>query len=296
MEKNTTGSQENAKDFKHLRQQFYLTINRAFKVFKKEQASFDVEGYNDFYKPPQRPTFSDVIKIIISCTPHFANINDLTIDSWDLPPSYDLKDFFVAIWTSFGSNLRCLSLGGNLEGYRVLIESQPNLQKLKELHLEFTNNLFRVDNDEDARILVDVIPPFINALKGNLHSLKVWSWANLDISDFFKRLDALPALECINVRMAFNRSLRDPSGLKALLCQSSPTLREVSLRLNPAGLPMNPVREEPLSLWLAECIADEQCFAHLTQFDIYPTSKQIGMDFLLALLESACRGLNKVGL
>ncbi|KAF8910581.1 hypothetical protein CPB84DRAFT_1764057 [Gymnopilus junonius] len=290
-ERNTTGSQESAKDFKHLRQQFHLTINRVFKVFRKDHSSPEADLSNDFTKPLGRPTFSDVISSIISASPHFRNIHDLTIDSWDLPPSYDLKDLFTAIWSSFGANLCRLSLGGNLEGYRVLIESQPNLEKLREFHVEFTNNLFRVDNDMDVKILVELVAPFINRLNGNLHSLRVWSWANLDLSAFFARLEVLPVLEYLNIRMAFNKALTNPAGLKNLLCGCSTTLQRLDLRLNPAGLPMNPVWEEPLSLWLTECLADERCFAHLRQLDIYPTNKQVGMDFLQSCIHRTSKTL-----
>jgi hypothetical protein len=98
-------------------------------------------------------------------------------------------------------------------------------------------------------------------------------------------------LEYLNVRMAFNKALRDPSGLKELLCGCSATLLQLDLRLNPSGLPMNPIWEEPLSQWLAECVADERCVAHLRSLDIYPTNMAAGIDDLLSCINRAARTL-----
>ncbi|KDR76018.1 hypothetical protein GALMADRAFT_247234 [Galerina marginata CBS 339.88] len=282
----THGSQENANDFKHLKQQFNLTINRVFNFLRGDNHEAEALSHNP--KRP-RPTFSNVIDGIIDATPLFVNVRDLTIDSWDLPPSYDLKSLFASFWKSpFGPNLRALSLGGNMEGYRIFIQSNPSLKHLKDLRLEFTNNLFRVDLEEDAGILVDIVAPFVNSLSSHLETLRIWSWASLDLSVFFKSLAVLPMLHGLNVRMPFNKALRDdPSGLKDLISNCSATLQKLDLRLNPSGLPVNPVLEEPLSQWLTDCVADERCFAQLRSLDIYPTTMTAGVDVLLACIRRA---------
>ena len=160
---------------------------------------------------------------VITCSTNFRNVRQLTIDSWDLPPTYDIQPLFKSFWASFGSNLRHLSLGGNLEGYKVFIETKPNLSSLTELRVEFTNNVYRPDQDWDAAILVDVVAPFINRLSPHIEYLRVWSWAALDLSDFFMRLTTFPKLEHLNIRMAFNVTLQDASA-------SSPCSQPVQAR------------------------------------------------------------------
>lgn len=259
-------------------------VNRVFKI-KRVHNELDTAALDKPDPQQSRPTFNDVMNAIIDATPLFVNVSGLTIDSWDLPPSYGkLETLFSSFWTSFGANLRHLSLGGNVEGFRVLIESNPRFKELQTLRMEFTNNVFRVDQAADSAILVDVVAPFINSLSSCLYGLEIWSWANLDLSLFFQCLSVPPLLNHLNVRMAFNR-VSDPSGLKQLLCKGSKTLEKLDLRLNPSGLPFNQASEESLSHWLSLCIEDKRCFAKLRHLDIYPTNTLVGMDVLLTSIK-----------
>jgi hypothetical protein len=212
-----------------------------------------------------------------------TNVQELLIDSWDLPPQYDLHPFISSAWASFGANLHTVSLCGNLEGYRVLIESNPPFAALKHLRVEFTNNLFRVDLDADRAILVETVAPFVCRLGPQLESLRVWSWMVLDLSAFFLNIGGrFERLGWLNVRTAFNKSFReDAGGLKRVLCESSETLRRVDLRLNPSGSAVDPTSEGPLGGWLLECLEDERCLAHVRALDVYPTNLPSGMDVLL---------------
>jgi len=260
-------------------QQFHTTFRRIFKVLRNDSRQYS-------------PKFSEVMDALIACSPNFRNMRELKIDSWDLPPTYNIQPLFKSFWSAFGSNLHHLSLGGNLEGYKSFIDTEPNLPSLIDLQVEFTNNVFRVDQDVDAAILVDRVAPFINRLGHHIEFLKIWSWATLDLSDFFKRLSVFPRLEQLNVRMAFNLTLlQDASGLKSLLSASSDSLQRVNLRLNPSGWPLNPTREEPLSQWLSSCLSDEKCFSQLHALDIYPTAIPASLDVLLAFIERSSNTL-----
>lgn len=220
-----------------------------------------------------------------------TNVQELLIDSWDLPPQYDLHPFLSSAWASFGSQLHTASLCGNLEGYRVLIESKPPFTSLKHLRMEFTNNLFRVDLDADRAILLQTVAPFVCNLGPQLESLRVWSWMVLDLSAFFFTIsmgDPFPfgRLEWLNVRTAFNRAFReDAAGLKRVLCGSSKTLKRVELRLNPSGAAVDPTSEGPLGRWLLECLEDERCLAGARALDVYPTNLPSGMDVLVKCVE-----------
>lgn len=235
------------------------------------------------------------MEALIACSPKFRNMRELNIDSWDLPPTYDIQPLFKSFWSSFGSNLHHLSLGGNFEGYKLFIETEPNLPSLVDLRVEFTNNVHRIDQDLDAAILVDVVAPFINRLSHHIEFLEVWSWATLDLSDFFVRLTAFPRLEHLNIRMAFDVALeRDASGLKSLLSASSGPLQRLDLRLNPLGRHTDPMREEPLSQWLSSCLSDEKCFSHLHALYIYPTTISASLDVLLAIIERSSNTLKEL--
>ncbi|KAH9484101.1 hypothetical protein JR316_0003581 [Psilocybe cubensis] len=281
--KHTRGNsnRDRGKDFKQLKQHFYLIINRVFKIKHRVSNEINIAAVERLDPQSSRPTFSDVVNAIVAATPYFVNVRELTIDSWDLPPSYgNLETLFSSFWTSFGENLQCLSLGGNMEGFRVFIESNPRFKRIQTLRIEFTNNVFRVDREKDTAILVDIVVPFINELKASLHMLQVWSWANLDLSFFFQRLSVPPLLNHLNIRMAFNK-VSDPSGLKHLLCEGAKTLERVDLRLNSSGLPFNHTSEESLGRWLSLCTEDPRCFANLRYLDIYPTNTLVGTDVLL---------------
>ncbi|EDR10069.1 uncharacterized protein LACBIDRAFT_318019 [Laccaria bicolor S238N-H82] len=236
----------------------------------------------------KRDPFTVVINELSTAFPLMTNVQELLIDSWDLPPQYDLHPFLSSAWASFGSKLHTASLCGNLEGYRVLIESNPPFAALKHLRMEFTNNLFRVDLDADRAILVDIVAPFVCRLGPQLESLKVWSWMVLDLSAFFLNIGPFERLEYLNVRTAFNRAFReDAGGLKRVLCGSSKTLKRVDLRLNPSGSAIDPTSEGPLGTWLLECLEDERCLAGACALDVYPTNLNLpsGMDILLKCVE-----------
>jgi len=268
--------------FRHQLQHAYHRF-RPFKLKSREG-----NGLHSGSPLRPRPTFSEVMNTLITAISHMSNVSELNIDSWDLPPSYDLRKVFHSMWASFGNSLDSLFLGGNLEGYRVLIaETHPTFRHLRELRIELTNNLFRLDQDADERTLVNVLAPFITGLSSTLESLRIWSWAFLDISAFFGVLaeTTFPHLESLNIRMAFNKALHDPTGLQEFLWRSSATLKRVELRLNPSGLPLAPATEEPLSVWLAQCLNDERCFRSLNALDLYPTNTEAGLAGLLTCIK-----------
>lgn len=237
-------------------------------------------------------TFTDLINEIINTTDKLVNIRELCIESCNLPLDYDPRPLFTSFWSSFGRNLYTLSFCGNLEGCRTFINSNPTFDGLRELHVEFTNNIFRVDPLTDMVILVDVFLPFINSLAPRLLLLGLWSWAFVDLSVFFSRLAPFPYLKALNIRTPFNLAFGDgSSGLKRFICDSSATLLRVELRLNPTGLPADPLAEEPLSQWLSRCISDERFFSHLQILDIYPTNLDAGMDFLLGCIRRTSNSL-----
>jgi len=283
------------RDFKHLRQQFQFTVNRVFRILLRENfVGPDNVPSSSSGRPAfsRIPAFSDVVDALIKASPNFRNVSRLSIDSWDLPPMYHLQHLFEAFWLAFGANLQVLSLGGNLEGYRKFIRSGPFLPQLHDLSVEFTNNIFRNPQDIDSDILIEDVAPFINRFNPNLRSLTIWSWADLDLSQFFKIIEIPPNLNSFNNRMAFNTSLRDPSGLCDFLDGCSSTLTKLDLRLNPTG-GRNLERESPLSIWLWDCFnhKEKHHLNRLQSLAIFPTNTERALDILLACLRRTSKTL-----
>ena len=243
---------------------------------------------------PIKTAPTNLINEILKITDKLVNVRELYIDLWNLPPLYDLQPLFSSFWSSFGPKLHTLSLSGVLEDFRTLINSKPILGRLRELRVEFTHSgidEIQIGASTGRTILVDVLLPFINSLAPQLLSLRLWSWASLDLSTFFSQLALFPGLKALNVRTPFNTAFGDASGLKGLICDSSDTLQRVDLRLNPAGLTLDPSSEEPLSRWLLECISDERFFSKLQVLDIYPTNMAAGMEFLLGCIQRTSTNL-----
>jgi hypothetical protein len=245
---------------------------------------------------PIKQATPDLINEILNITNKLVNVRELYIDLRNLPPLYDLQPLFSSFWSSFGPKLYTLSLSGNLEDFRTLIDSNPILGSLRELRVEFAHSYITpvidaIQAEASRAILVDVLLPFINNLAPHLSSLRLWSWAPFDLSTFFSQLAPFPGLNALNVRIPFNTAFGDASGLKDLICDSSDTLQRVHLRLSPTGLTVDPSSEEPLSRWLLECISDERFFSKLQVLDIYPTNMAAGMGFLLGCIQRTSTNL-----
>lgn len=232
---------------------------------------------------------TDLLNEIMKIAHKFVNVRELYIDLLNPPPLYDLPPLYSSFWSAFEPKLYILTLRGTLEDFRTLIHSNPPLDALQELRVEFARSSLD-GKDADRAILMNILLPFINNLAPHLLSLRLWSWAFLDLSSFFLQLAPFPGLKTLNVRTPFNQAFSDASGLKDLICNSSGTLRRVDLRLNPTGS-VDPSIEEPLSRWLLECISDERFLSHLQVLDIYPTTMVAGMEFLLRCIQRTSKDL-----
>lgn len=238
--------------------------------------------------------FDDIISHLIAVFPGMVNLRDFSIDPRVFPPSFDSEPLFSAAWSSFGHQLHRVSFGGNLEGYKRLISSNPPFKAVRELSLEFTDNQ-PPNQAADLLILSDLVVPFINNMSPHLRLLKVWSWASADLSSFFTRLGSFPELQDLSIRAPFNKSFRtDPSGLTQLLCSTVSTLRRLDLRLNPKGLVVDLTSERLLSEWMLERTSDEHSFSNLHAIQMYPTSLPAGFQTLLVSIQRSSETLTKL--
>lgn len=238
-----------------------------------------------------KKSYEETIESLIKTFPGMVNVISFAIDSWDLGPSHDLRPLLSAAYPIFGSNLRRLTLSGYLDNFRILCAPAPDFPLLDELELEFMENLFRPDLEqvaaEDGETLVHIVTPFINGFKPRLRYLKITSWAPSDLSAFMQQLGPFEALQCFSFRASFNNAFAaDPSGLTSFFHDHPTVLRDVELRLKPAGSSLIPSTEMRLADWMLSTLEDETILSNLYALQIYPTMLPEGF---AALLEYAQR-------
>lgn len=245
----------------------------------------------------RKATYTDFVTELVACVPAFANVRDLVIDCWDFMQAdgYNLSSIYKGFWAAFGNNLECLTLMGNLESHNSVISSTPTLSSaLRHLHIDFGENLHESNPATHHEILVSVIAPFVRSLSPHLEGLKIWCWATLDMSPFFAACNSFPLLEYLAIRMAFDKTLREPSGLRALLCNTVKTVRRLEMRLNPSQFHTNVTLEAELGRWLLECLSDERCVMQVRELDLYPTSTGDGLAVVLASVGRASTTLRRL--
>ncbi|KAH9481268.1 hypothetical protein JR316_0005790 [Psilocybe cubensis] len=244
---------------------------------------------------PQSPDFEDLLGEFIAGSSDFSNINGFTIKTWYMPSAYNLSAIYSSIWSAFGSKLQKLCLEGNLEHYRLLVDSRPSLPVLKELNIDFDRNSFhhgRIANNA----LSDIIT-FLNGLSSHLEVLRIRSWFALDISDLLAPLPIFPKLVHLEVNVTF-MSCRDPAGLQNFIYHLSHTVRKINLRINPSQSFVNSLAFQPSTRWFLTCVEDDECFSQLRTIDIYliPTIGNGLMDIAAAFIRRASSSLGELGI
>jgi hypothetical protein len=232
-------------------------------------------------EPNTKPLILYDLEELIEAFPRMVNVEDFRIVTWaaPLPPS-DLLPFYDAAWSAFGGNLKRISICANLDGYEVLVASNPTFVKLETLELEFSD-LPRIDPGADAAMLTQTVVPFVNKLCPQIKTFKIRSWGNLDLSPLFLNVGRFPVLQTTLMRVPFNRAFStDPSGFTRYFHESSRSLTKVALRLSPTGLALDPSIEQSLCDWMEALVSDPRCFAKVKHLDICPTHLDRGMDIL----------------
>lgn len=245
-------------------------------------------------------SFGSVLDAIIFASCRFLTLSTLTLDFSLVAPSYRLRlePFFSSLWQSIGHRLHGLSLKGNLRGYRALLQSAPVLPYVRELGLELINNHHDSDTDADAIVLLDDIAPFLNKLSPHLEDLRIRSHPShslsADLSPLFIHLSSFPVLRSLDLRLVLNKPFCDPSGLQALVTNSSHTLQKLGLRLNPSGFAMDAMVEERLAPFLLDSLLDSHSFTGVESLDIYPTREPEGPLIVLSFIRRSSEHLKEL--
>ncbi|KAF8910567.1 hypothetical protein CPB84DRAFT_1672576 [Gymnopilus junonius] len=245
-------------------------------------------------------SFENVLDTIISASCRFLTLSILTLDFSLVAPSYRLRlePFFTSLWPSIGHRLHGLYLKGNLKAYRALLQSASMLPSVRELGLEFINNRHDSDADADAVVLLDNIVPFVNKLSPHLEGLSIRSHpsysVSADLSLFFIHLSSFPVLRSLDLRLVLNKPFCDPSGLQTLITNSSHTVQELALRLNPSGMAMESMVEERLTPLLLDSLLDSHSFTRVQSLDIYPTREPEGPLIVLSFIRRSSQYLKEL--
>ncbi|KAJ7285070.1 hypothetical protein C8J57DRAFT_1290355 [Mycena rebaudengoi] len=227
------------------------------------------------------PSVEDVIDALILVFPGLTNLTHFEVESWDMPLEYDLQRFFRGAWSSFGQQLKAISMAGRTEAWRQFVVSGPQLNSCEALSMQFTHELDSTAGAAVVGILVGSVAPFINSLAPQLQSLKMWSLWTLDLSPLFAHLTVFPHLSNFHLRAPFNKAFPDPTGLTRLLQSNSASLKKVELRLNPSGSVMDPTSEERLGQWMLSHNEFPSILADLDFLRIFPTTLRSGFDALV---------------
>ncbi|KDR76016.1 hypothetical protein GALMADRAFT_458417 [Galerina marginata CBS 339.88] len=277
--------------FKNMYRQINHPMQGALNLFRKDKS-------HDFGRS-DNVGFTYAMNSLTELGPKLVSLQALTVRcTWNLVPQLSYKQmrpFLPSFSTTVGVNLRQLTLEGNLDEFRALLEIQPGFNSLDDLCLVFKESTHSIEPDAIQNTLIEVVAPFINHLSRHLQNLSLKSYLSaLDLSDFFLKLKTLPVLGRLDLREAFIKPSRYPHSLIKLFGDHSHTLQHLRLPLIPFKVHLEPDIQEPLSEWLLECVANEGSFTHLRSLDIYPTKAQKSLDVLLAYIRRTSSHLTEL--
>ncbi|KAF9068267.1 hypothetical protein BDP27DRAFT_1295432 [Rhodocollybia butyracea] len=271
---------------------FYGTGGRAPSMrdrFQNVLHTFHLAG--PILRPEEEGTYA-----LISALPYMTNVKAFTIDShsWGQHSGPELSTFLSTAWTTFGSNLRKLSLRGHAASFRTIISSQPALPMVEELFFELIDNPLSSTRQADADTLVTVFAPFINSFSSRLQALTLWAWASIELSGLFNTLNKFPLLTCFNFQTSFPRTFRiDPSSLSGFLRNHCSQLDILVLRLNTTPLLHAISTEQRLSEWTLKTF-EENHFSRLHELQLYPSALPEGFRGLLSCIQQSADTLQNL--
>ncbi|KAK2460283.1 hypothetical protein APHAL10511_007672 [Amanita phalloides] len=259
--------------------------------FWKERLNATLSRVVKRYRSPTPPSgeklwFDEVVPIF----PLMLNVKEFSVYLYCTPGFVDCPSFFSPAWSTFGSRLRKVSLGGDLDSIRRVLVTKPHFQSLEELSMEFVRQNLQESVVHGLYIAQDIIP-ILNDFAPRLQFFRLWCWAKFDLSSFLKRLGPFPNLKCLSLRGHFDNAFQnDGSGIPDFLRQM-PKLRDLELRLNPQRAGLDPSAEQPLAQSLVECTSDQRLFKNLHSLQLYPTNRPEGTDILLNSIQRSSHTL-----
>ncbi|KAF8184399.1 hypothetical protein BJ912DRAFT_927771 [Pholiota molesta] len=252
------------------------------------------------FLPPFKDRNARALEAIAKCIKKLQN----TVTTFEIRTNFNERNgvwlpqkflhHLSSTWSSFSANLQSLSIRAEQAVLEEISAIRPYFQNLTSLRISIipvTLLVFdlsvRVDRDPD----LDTLASFINNISLKLKRLSLIFLGLYQLPDFFSYLSKSLPLESLELKMAPMKgpASRSDPGLKAFLCGSAHTLRELDLRIRTThqiGVP-DPV----LNKLLLDCAADGRCFSNLKSLKINPTSGPTGIDVLRASIQRASNTL-----
>ncbi|PPQ69191.1 hypothetical protein CVT25_006969 [Psilocybe cyanescens] len=246
-------------------------------------------------------TSGSILNSILHTCSGLTNLRKFTLDFSNVSPAscsqVGVGLFYRSLWPLFRKKLRQLFLKGTMQSYYAVLGSRPAFPYLKELGVDLITNPKCVEAEyTKGASLMDTLLPFLNRVNSRLEVLRLRSQPchskPIDLSQLFVQMPSFPSLRTLDIRMPFNQSLHDPSGLKDLLHRNSQTLEDLCLRLNPAGFSLPWALEDQLVPWLSDCLTDPQALSCIRVLDIYPTGGNC--DIVLGYIKRASKSLREI--
>ncbi|KAF5359764.1 hypothetical protein D9756_003586 [Leucocoprinus leucothites] len=263
-------------------------------------AQYSVSFISSFLSQRLTPSFELTMALLLEAIPHLRHVNTFSVNCWDLPPGLDVSTVLIAAWSSFGSNITTFIFNGNIDSYQFLSESKPYLPNLTSLELDTTLNMSRTvrDIEHERQVLRDYVAPLVSSLAPQLLSFQLFFFPNADLSELFNLISRTKfgKLKYLRLRMPYNRSYQDPSGLLAFLSPLTlPVLEDLNLRLNPTGATLDRSNEIPLAEFLTALTNyTPVTFTNLRMLELFPTHLQEGRDALYTAIARSSDTLKSV--
>jgi hypothetical protein len=168
-----------------------------------------------------------ILNAMISATKLMTNVTSYTFELRDLPFTKDTELFLSTARTSFGSNLRKLTLHTSIPKFHRVFQL-TKFETLDDLDLHFD---YSSRDDKSDEHLAGTIVPFVNSRRDHLRSLAISSDSWIDLSPFFSSIGPFPSIRRLSLHICFDAPhLSNPATLLNLLRSHDPTLLHVELR------------------------------------------------------------------
>jgi hypothetical protein len=264
-------------------------LRRAFNIpiptWHNKKLRLDMGGTSNVHL-----SLDGVINDMIKTFPKLTCVSEFSILAWmprAFTPAYNMQPFYEAAFAAFGSNLRKLSLSGEMEGFREVLHLSPRLPRLEELHIVFIRRPSLIITNAPEYILRDPVAPFINRHRCTIRSLSISSRSPiLDLSVFFVSLHSFPILQRIALDITFDYSLlSDRSGLDRFIIEHPDTLQHVDFKIGRSLFPgLDSSAESYRGPWLTQSGSGKTFFSRLKTLKL---SAIHPYDFLFCIRGSA---------
>ncbi|KAG6833328.1 hypothetical protein H0H87_008504 [Tephrocybe sp. NHM501043] len=291
-------------------------FRKSSKLKKKERKNSWAETFtqiSNYFYPPQAQSISEdletthpVSKVLPS--PHelvlsmigavkgMINVTEYEFRWRDMPVLPETLSFLYATRSAFHSNLSKLAIHCRISMFGQILSFTDfcGLSEL-ELYFEYDPSTESGIDTKNARILLDVVAPFVNHLRPTLRSLTIGSVGKGDHSPFLRALGPFTGLRLLTLRMSVGPEyLSDHSAIGDFLLRHKSFISSVSVRPDGENGPIKVLMTRSWQSVSNACMANESWLNNL-EFLSFPTPHLPIMLNLIPRLSGHLTGLHLFG-